>query len=69
VGNNIGFLKQCLKRIPEVNFVDESSQQVYVQVRRGVFNVLDPSLFAEQLDNLELRQIFAEIAPRIMPSI
>lgn len=69
VQNNMGFLKQCLARIPQINFVDEGSGRVYVQVKAGVFEVMDASRFATLLKDETLTQVFREVAPQIMPSV
>ncbi|MEH6652095.1 MAG: hypothetical protein V7707_18895 [Motiliproteus sp.] len=66
VPNNMGFLKQCLARIPQINFVDESTGRVYVRVKRGVFEVMDESRFAALLEDDTLTQVFREVAPQIM---
>ncbi len=66
VPKNLDFLKQCLARIPQVNFVDESTGRVYVRVNSGVFEVMDKSRFAAMLEDDTLTQVFREVAPQIM---
>ncbi|MEH6651452.1 MAG: hypothetical protein V7707_15605 [Motiliproteus sp.] len=67
--NNMGFLKQCLTRIPQINFVDESTGRVYVQVKRDVFEVIDESRFSALLEDDTLTQVFREIAPQIIGDV
>ncbi|MFT5721980.1 MAG: hypothetical protein ACI9W6_002298 [Motiliproteus sp.] len=64
--NNMSFLKQCLARIPQINFVDESTGKVYVRVQRGTFEVMDESRFAALLEDDTLAQVFREVAPQMM---
>ena len=59
--NNIGFLKQCIKKIPTVNFVDQATSTVYACTRNGTPEILDASIFNEKLIDEETAQVFSAI--------
>jgi len=59
--NNIGFLKQCIKKIPTVNFVDQATSTVYACTRNGIPEILDASIFDEKLIDEEFAQVFSAI--------
>jgi hypothetical protein len=63
VKNNIGFLRQCVKKIPTVNFIDEATGETYVTARNGRFIALNKDMLYRQLQDDERAQIFAELAP------
>ncbi len=65
VKNNMGFLAQCVRKIPAVNFIDQETGTTYVRVRNGIFRVLDAEILARQLEDSERAQIFSELAPRL----
>jgi hypothetical protein len=49
VAANSGFLKECLRRLPRVNFTDAASGIVYLEVCNGVPEVLDAVTLARVL--------------------
>jgi len=65
VKNNIEFLRQCIKKIPTVNFIDQATGTPYVSVHKGKFSILDQDIFARQIENGQRADIFAELAPRL----
>jgi hypothetical protein len=65
VENNIGFLKQCLQKIPKVNFVDQVTGTLYLRVEDGIFRVLDDRIMQTQLKDIERSRIFMAIAPHL----
>lgn len=69
VESNIGFLKQCLVRIPQINFIDESTGRTYVRVQNGVFEVVEDSLFRQQIKNSDVADVFRVTAPQILNNI
>ncbi|GGO76302.1 hypothetical protein GCM10011348_03180 [Marinobacterium nitratireducens] len=69
VEKNLEFLKQCLARIPLVNFLDQSTERVYVRVRRGVFEVVDESRFFVLQEDDTLVRVFREVAPSILRGV
>jgi len=66
VKNNLCFMRQCIKRIPVVNFVDQASWDPYLQVQNGRFSVLDEDLLARNLEDSELAEILSELAPKLI---
>jgi len=69
VKNNIGFLRQCIRKIPVVNFVDETTGVTYVRVRHGDFRILDNDALSRQLEDRERAEIFAELSPRLCRNV
>lgn len=65
VSNNLGFLKQCIRKIPTVNFIDPTTEKPYVSVHNGKFNILEEEIFASRLEDDERARIFAALAPRL----
>ena len=68
VKNNMGFLRQCIKKIPTVNFVDQATGTPYVSVHKGKFSILDQDILAMQRNDSERAAIFAELSPRLASS-
>jgi chloramphenicol 3-O-phosphotransferase len=69
VAHNIGFLQQCLSRIPEVNFLDEETATCYLVIKHGRVERWDRSLFKHQLLKQAWLPIFHIIAPKLMASL
>jgi len=69
VKNNLGFLRQCIARIELIEFVDDSSDRVYLRVRRGSFEVVDADLLRRKLDDATLREILSQLAPDLAGAI
>lgn len=61
---NCGFLKECIRRIAVVRFVDRAGT-AYLLARNGVFEVLDAATLDRQLHDAEIAAVIAEIAPRL----
>lgn len=57
------FLRECIQQIAVVKFVDRGSGTVYVQAKNGVFEVLDNKLYARILSNMQVAEVFRDIAP------
>ncbi len=66
VENNVGFLKQCIKKIPLINFIDQVSENIYMRVQDGEFKIVDNHIFEAALKDTELNQIFMEVAPQLL---
>lgn len=62
---NLGFLKQCLHRLPRVFFADPLSGKPYALVKLGVFEVTDDAVLAEVLSDHSLAEVFRQIAPTV----
>jgi hypothetical protein len=63
VDRNAGFLKECIRRIPLVTFVDPASGTAYLRARNGSFEVAEPALLARLAREGPLAQVIGEIAP------
>ena len=46
---NVGFLEQCVRRLPAVNFVERASGRVYLRIESGVPAWHDPAGLATAL--------------------
>jgi len=68
VAANRGFLRECVRRIPTVDFVERASGLAYLRARQGRVEVLDAALLARVLEDAELAAALSEIAPRIQES-
>ena len=68
VASNCGFLRECIRRIRVVNFVDRVSGTTYLQARDGVLDVLDRDRLARMLDQAETAAAIREIAPHLIGS-
>ncbi len=66
VAANCGFLKECLRRIPCVNFVEPSSGATYARSRGGAIELLDPAACERMFAQPEIASIFREIAPHLV---
>jgi len=65
VAVNSGFLKECLRRIATVEFVDRDSGIAYLRARQGCFEVLDAALLARVLQDAEVAAALDAVAPQI----
>lgn len=66
VAANCGFLKECIRRIPTVDFVEPASGTAYARSRGGAFELLDAAAFRRMLDEPEIASVFREIAPQLI---
>ncbi|MCP3868353.1 MAG: hypothetical protein GY703_09715 [Gammaproteobacteria bacterium] len=58
VAGSMGFLRQCIKRIPRVSFIDEATGVTYAGTHRGKFQIIDAAMFTEKLGDRQLAEIF-----------
>lgn len=63
---NVGFLKECVRRIAVVNFADAASDTVYARARNGSFEVLDKAMLARVLNDEETAAVICQLAPRLL---
>ncbi len=63
VGANAGFLRECIRRIPRVSFVDPAGGGVYLRANQGEFEVVDAAALARMMQDLQLAEVLREIAP------
>ena len=67
VAKNLGFLRQCIARIKLIEFIDIESDSAYLAIRSGSFEVIDATLFDQNLADDNLRQMVEQLAPDLMP--
>ncbi len=65
VAANCGFLRECVRRIANVDFVDRDSGIAYLRAQQGRFEVLDVALLAKARREPEVAAALDEIAPAI----
>jgi hypothetical protein len=66
VANNLGFLKQCIKRFALIEFIDKSSERCYLDIRGGSFAIRDAALFRTSLENSQLLEVVELLAPDLL---
>ncbi|HEY5790498.1 MAG TPA: zeta toxin family protein, partial [Gammaproteobacteria bacterium] len=66
---NCAFLRQCLRRIATVHFVERNSGATYLRARGGEFERVDMPAFARVLRDPECAAILRELAPELVPAI
>ena len=66
VEKNAGFLKQCIKKIPKVSFINRVSGAVYLRANESTFEIVDANTFAIVLEDKQIAAIFSAIAPRLV---
>lgn len=62
VANNLEFLKACLRRIPEVNFVGGTSGITYLRVIDGKGEVVDAATLAQVMSDRESAEAISHLA-------
>jgi len=66
IERNSGFLRQCIKQLPVVNFIDEVSSKTYLRSEGGVFEIVDGEIMQSRLaEQPELAELFKLIAPEV----
>ena len=58
---NVDFLKQCVQRIPIVNFADHRTGRIYARLEHGKWTWRDEDRFARVLENGDAKAGFAAI--------
>ncbi|MCB1763355.1 MAG: hypothetical protein KDI27_09490 [Gammaproteobacteria bacterium] len=66
VENNIGFLTQCLRKIPRINFLDAVNGTTYLQLEHGIFRILNHRIMQAKLKEQDNAIIFQLIAPGLV---
>lgn len=69
VAANCGFLRECVRRIGTIDFVERGSGRSYLRARQGSFEVLDAALLARVMGEPEVAAALREIAPRIVADV
>lgn len=65
VAANCGFLRECVRRIAKVDFVDRDSGTAYLRALHGSFEVLDAAVLATARSAPEVAAALDEIAPTL----
>jgi len=66
VNNNIGFLRQCVNKIPRINFLDPQTGVTYLTTNNGNFKLVNDKVFMRMREDGELRLILRELAPELI---
>ena len=66
VANNLGFFKQCITRFALIEFIDRQSDNCFLAIRRGSFDVVDAVLFDQNIGDDSLREMLAQLAPDLL---
>lgn len=66
VSNNCGFLRQCIREIPRINFIDPATLQPYLIAEQGQLKLINRSLFDYQRRHQEQKEIFELLAPHLI---
>ena len=66
VAANCGFLRECVRRIPRIEFVELASGLAYLRIKRDDYEILDPAVLARMLGNAELAAALAAMAPGVV---
>ncbi|WP_020680295.1 hypothetical protein [Marinobacterium rhizophilum] len=69
VKNNMGFLMKCLGGIPMIHFLDEATNEPYLRVSSGVFEVVSPRIMAAKLSDPQMREIIQLMAPAVIENL
>ena len=66
VEHNLGFLKQCISRFALIEFIDRASENCYLRIRSGSFEVCDDALFETNLSDETLVEVVRLLAPDLL---
>jgi len=66
VANNLGFLRQCIKRFALIELIDRDSERCFLVIRHGSFEVCDAPLFRHNLADDCLRETLEQLAPDLL---
>lgn len=64
--DNTGFLVQCARRLPALNFADPRSGRIYARVESGRLAWTDPDLLRRALQDAETRAGILAVAPDVL---
>ncbi|MDH3629696.1 MAG: zeta toxin family protein [Gammaproteobacteria bacterium] len=67
VENNLGFLRQCIAKFKLIEFVDVTTDNCFMAIRSGSFELVDTGLFEQNLVDETLRDIVSLLAPDLLP--
>jgi len=60
---NVGFLRECVARLPAVNFADQATGRVYLRVERGAPAWRDADALARAIEDPDTRAALAATVP------
>ena len=66
VENNLGFLRQCIAKFKLIEFVDVTTENCFMAIRSGSFELVDTELFKQNLVDETLRDIVSLLAPDLL---
>ena len=66
VENNLGFLRQCITKFKLIEFVDLTTDNCYLAIRSGSFEIVDTELFKQNLADETLCEIVGLLAPDLL---
>ena len=66
VEHNLGFLRQCIARFKLIEFIDEPSDRIYLEIRSGSFEIRDAATLNQRLADDTLREIIELLAPDLL---
>lgn len=64
--NNTGFLLQCARRLPTLNFASRDSGRIYASLEAGTLVWTDPEALAAALEDPEIRTGLLAVAPNAL---
>ena len=68
VAKNLGFLRQCIKRIEHIDFIEPDTETCYLSIQAGKYQITDEALFDQQSADQTMRDILLALAPDLLES-
>lgn len=69
VSGNLQFLRECIRRIDLIEFVDIETDSVYLNIRSGKFSTIDEGLLKTNLQDETMREAIEILAPQLLRSL
>jgi len=69
VEHNLGFLRQCIATIDNIDFIDPDSEKCYLAVTNSVFKIVDDKIFKKQIQDVNFLIIISELTPELLPDM
>ena len=66
---NTGFLLNCARKIPKINFVERESGQIYACMESATMSWIDTEIMARKLNEEDAKAGFLAIAPKLLEEI
>jgi hypothetical protein len=64
--NNVGFLVRCIRKFPQVNFVDRDTGRIYAHFEAGQLRWADPEAVASASADVEVQTSLSAVAPNVL---